>query len=333
MAIGFSDSPEKPLQLALDLHKGIYRYNKSRTEKDGILVRIGLDTGPVYLIKDLNGNENVWGPGIIMARRVMDLAREMNILASARFANDVRGLKPEYREILHPIGDYQIKHGEKLLIYNIYGDGFGNKKQPISDKKQKSIADEEIQKTSRRFLFNEINIELEITDPAVMMVHHTMTWNFTNISNEPIERLFYYLDGDIHRAFPDLNVRIKDEEDRDLEIMSLNVNKPYHKEFYVKLRKALRPGERGRLAKLEWDWEEPDRQFIYRFASNCKKFEYLFVAPREVEVHQKVVELNLELGEKMIASIPPSVKYLDDRTQVLWKASNMRPHDAYRFDW
>src|SRR5213080_4063285 len=77
MAIGFSDSPEKPLRLALEVHKNLYRYNKlKRSDKDKLLIRIGIDSGPVYLIKDLNGKENVWGPGIIMARRVMDLARE-----------------------------------------------------------------------------------------------------------------------------------------------------------------------------------------------------------------------------------------------------------------
>ena len=138
MAIGFSDSPEKPLRLALEIHKNLYRYNKLKRAEDKLLIRIGIDTGPVYLIKDLNGKENVWGPGIIMARRVMDLAREMNIIASARIANDIRSLRPEYRNILHAIGDYSIKHGEKILIYNVYGDGFGNKKSPQGEKVQKS---------------------------------------------------------------------------------------------------------------------------------------------------------------------------------------------------
>ena len=43
------------------------------------------------------------------------LAEKNNILCSARFANDVKMLRPEYKSILHPIGDYQIKHGDKIL--------------------------------------------------------------------------------------------------------------------------------------------------------------------------------------------------------------------------
>lgn len=335
MAIGFSDSAEKPLQLALDVHKGIYRYNKPRPEKDRIYVRIGLDIGPVYIIKDLNGSENVWGPGIIMARRIMDLAREMNILASARFANDVKMLRPEYRNILRPIGDYQIKHGEKILIYNIYGDGFGNKKSPTADKNQKSKAAEEIQKTSSRFLFTNIGIELEVIDPdpKVMMTHHTLTWNLINISKDPVERLFYFLDGDAPRAFPDLNVIVRDEEDRELEIMSLNVNRPLHKEFFVKFKRPLKPGEKGRMAVIEYDWEEIYRQYSYRFASDCKKFNYLLTVPKGLEVNQKVVKVDTESGEKFHSAIPPVVKYLPDKTQVSWSASDMRTYEAYRFDW
>jgi len=126
MAIGFSDSPEYPLRLSIQLHKILTEYNKSqRRKKEKVLLRIGIDIGPVYIIKDLNGQDNVWGPGIILTRRVMDLAGDQNIFCSSRYAEDVRVLSPEYKEIMHPIGDYSIKHGEQLNIFNIYGDGFG----------------------------------------------------------------------------------------------------------------------------------------------------------------------------------------------------------------
>ena len=333
MALGFADTPEKPFRLALEAHKGLSRYNSTRKEKDKILIRVGLDTGPVYLIKDLNGNENVWGPGIIMARRVMDLARDMNILASARFANDVRTLRPEYRQYMHPIGDYQIKHGEKLLIYNIYGDGLGSKKTPSSDKKQTSKAAEEVQKTSSRFLYSNIGIELDIKDIKTMLTHHTLIWNLINISNDPIERIFYYLDGDVPRGFPDLNVTVKDEEDRELDIMSLNVNKPYHKEFFVRLKKPIKPNEKGRMVRIEYDWEEPERNYLYRLASDCKKLTFMLTAPKEMEIKQKVVKVDTEIGEKSYSSIPATVKYDAEKTQMTWMTENLRTFDAFRFDW
>ncbi len=333
MAIGFSDSPEKPLNLSIEVHKGLGRYNKPRPEKDRVHLRIGLDTGPVYMIKDLNGHENVWGPGIIMARRVMDLAEKMNILCSARFANDIKMLRPEYKSILHPIGDYQIKHGDKLLIYNIYGDEFGSKKSPSMDKKQKSKAEEEVQKTSSRFLFNQITVELDIKDIKTMLAHHVMVWNLVNVSSEPIDKLFYYLDGDSARDFPDLNVVVRDEDDKELDIMSLNVNKPYHKEFFVKMRKPFKPGEKGRMVTIEYDWEEPDRHFFYRFASDCKKFNYRLTIPKGIPINQKVVKVDTETGDKTYASTPAVVKHLPDKVEITWSTQNIRTFEAYRFDW
>ncbi|WP_415280991.1 hypothetical protein [Candidatus Nitrososphaera sp. FF02] len=97
VAIGFGDSPEKPLVLAIELHKTLSEYNIERSQKDRIDVRVGLDTGPVYPVVDLNDKDNVWGPGIIYARRIMDLGRAKSILASDRIANDIRRLRPDTR--------------------------------------------------------------------------------------------------------------------------------------------------------------------------------------------------------------------------------------------
>jgi hypothetical protein len=315
------------------VHKGIVRYNKVRPEKDRVYLRIGLDTGPVYIIKDLNGNENVWGPGIIMARRVMDLADKMNILASARFANDVKMLRPEYKDILHPIGDYQIKHGDTILIYNVYGDGFGSKKQPSKDKSQKSKAAEEVRKTNNRFIFNYIEVDLDVRDPKTMETHHTMVWNMVNITNDPIERIFCYLDGDVPRQFPDLNVIVTDEEDQELEIMSLNVNKAYHKEFFVKARKPIKPGEKNRFIKIQYDWEEPERQFEYFFAADCKKFKFNLTTHKSLALKQKVVRVERETGERFLVPFPPTVKYLSDKNYVTWSTTDLRAFESYRFDW
>jgi len=114
MAIGFGDSPEYPLRLSMQLHRELNRYNKTKKGKEKVVLRIGIDTGPVYVIKDLNGQDNVWGPGIIMTRRVMDLAGDMNIFSSSRFAKDVKALSPEYKEIIHQA--FLLKKLQKPLI-------------------------------------------------------------------------------------------------------------------------------------------------------------------------------------------------------------------------
>jgi hypothetical protein len=334
MAIGFNDSPERPLLLAIELHRDLQKYNSQKTKEiQKLFIRIGLESGPIYRIKDLNGQENVWGPGIIMARRVMDLARSMNILASARIANDVRSLRSEYKSILHPIGDYTLKRGLKSLLYNVYGEGFGNKKPPYQGKIEKSTVDEENTKSLNMLFHNRAELSLEILDVQTMLTHHSVLWDLTNISKDPIERIMYYLDGDVPTSFPDLNVNVTDENGNDLEMISINVNRPYHKEFYVKLNKPLRPGQKGRVAKIEYDWEEPERFYFYRFPSNCKLFKYFFSAPKTLDIKQKVLSADLETGEKRYAKNLPVVKYKSDRTEVQWETTNINAHEAYRFDW
>lgn len=166
-----------------------------------------------------------------------------------------------------------------------------------------------------------------------MMTHHVMNWNVINISNDPVERIFYYLDGDVPRNFQDMNVVVRDEEDKELEMLSLNVNKPYHKEFYVKFRKTLKPRQKARWTKLEYDWEEPDRHFFYRFATNCKKFKYTLYVPPKLQINQKIITVDVETGEKRYATKPAKVNYLEDKTKVTWEATNQKAYDAYRFDW
>jgi len=210
MAIGFSDSPEYPLRLSIQLHKLLNEYNKSRrTKKEKVLLRIGIDIGPVYVIKDLNGLDNVWGPGIILTRRVMDLAGDMNIFASAKIAEDVRALSPEYKEIVHDIGNFPIKHGEQLHIYNIYGEGFGSKQFPHKGKiiEKSETFDEELKKKTK-FVFNTIEIKLDVKDIKTMLTHHEWIWNLINISDKPQDDIYYYLEGDIPKEFADMIVNL-----------------------------------------------------------------------------------------------------------------------------
>ena len=334
MAIGFSDSPEYPLRLSMQLHKLLNEYNKSRRGKDKVLLRIGIDIGPVYVIKDLNGQDNVWGPGIILTRRVMDLAGDMNIFASARFGDDVKALSPEYKEILHPIGDYSIKHGEQLHLYNIYGEGFGNKLFPRKSKiveKKETFQDQLRSKTA--FVFNEIDIKLDVTDLKTMMTRHEMVWNLINMSDEPRSEIFYYLDGDVPRDFPDLHVKVTDDEDNELEIMTLSVNKPTHKEFNVRMKKPIKPRQRKRYVKIVYDWEEPERGYFYKVPTSCKKFTYQFSIPKGFDVKNRVIKVDTDLGYKWIAEPPATTKYLSDKTVISWEGKNLNAFDAYKFEW
>jgi len=325
MVMGFKDHPEKPILLAIELHDSILNYNESVIDKDKINIRIGIDSGPVYFVADLEKKLSPWGPGIINARRAMDIGEKMHILATSRIADDISKLTPEYAKMLHPIGDYGIKHGPRLFLYNIYGNRFGNESKPPDTETDLS--------PMRTFYFTNIEVRNEVIDPRIMMVHHTWVWELINVRQEPVDQVFYYLDGDIARRFGDLNVKVTDEKGNKLEISAMNVNEDRRKEFIVKTKTPLMPNQTGRSLKLEYDWEEPKRVFFYRFSSKCKEFKYLFTAPEEVIAKPRVLQVEPELGLKMHPKEPPLISFNNNKTEMTWQKSDLQVFDAYEFQW
>ena len=129
MAIGFMLSPESPLQLGIDLHHALKKYNTHTNKEDGSFldVRIGLASGSVFIVNDVNSNQNIWGPGIIFARRVMDVGDGGHILLAGPLAESLLTLDDKYRGMISLLGDYQVKHGQIIKIYSAYsGNEFGN---------------------------------------------------------------------------------------------------------------------------------------------------------------------------------------------------------------
>ncbi|HZB99123.1 MAG TPA: ATPase domain-containing protein [Nitrososphaeraceae archaeon] len=129
MAIGFLSNPEAPLELSIQLHRKMQAYNQD--VEDPIGVRIGLGSGPVFTVSDLNNIQNIWGPGIILARRVMDAGDNGHILIAEKLAEELISLKDEYRNVVGLISDkYRLKHGQKIKLYSAYSSDFGNPQIP-----------------------------------------------------------------------------------------------------------------------------------------------------------------------------------------------------------
>lgn len=329
MAIGFRDSPENPLKLAIDVHKQLNRYNKSKPEKDRLYIRIGIDTGPVYFIKGIENSKIFWGPGIIIAKRVMDICSPNQILASSRIAEDLEKLSLENKATMKPIGEYKVKHGLELQIYNISGHDFGVKTRP---KKEKPLANDEYKSD---FEFKNVQVSLDVNDADTMMTHHTWVWDVKNISEHPLSQIFYDIGGDVPKNFADMNVKITDVNNKKLEIISLDVNRPVEKKFYVKIAKPLKKNQSVRLT-LEYDWEEPERIFQYAFSSKCYKFKYNFSISKNVEIKNRILKVLPGLGIKKRIDPPPNIKYLNNHTKVFWESEKNKPimqHEVLEFAW
>jgi len=131
MAIGFTSDPKLPLELSMELQNLLKAYNSSIDSDSTVKVRIGIGSGDVFLVNDLNDNQNLWGPGIILARRVMDLGDDGHILMEGELTNTLLIIDDKYKDIIHYIGDYKIKHNQIIKVYSLYDDKIGNSNRPL----------------------------------------------------------------------------------------------------------------------------------------------------------------------------------------------------------
>lgn len=149
VAICFTENPRFPFELAIDLHKKINQFNKSKPKNERIQVRIGINSGMISKNRGVKGRGNYWGRGLIYAQRIMNTGDESHILISANVAQELNDISDEYRQNIHHIGNIQIKHVEVIAIYSAYGNEFGNKNNPQSFKRQTT---QEIEESGRLVL-------------------------------------------------------------------------------------------------------------------------------------------------------------------------------------
>jgi TolB-like protein len=121
-ALVFRNSPEAPVLCALEIAKAL----KDHPE---LHVRMGIHSGPVNEIADLNEQANIAGAGINIAQRVMDCGDSGHILLSRHVAEDFEHY-PRWQPYLHPLGDFEVKHGQVISVVNFYNHEIGNPAVP-----------------------------------------------------------------------------------------------------------------------------------------------------------------------------------------------------------
>src|SRR6266853_4287173 len=122
MALVFYVSPEAPAQCAVEI-------SRARKEHPGLQLRMGIHSGPVSGVVDVNNRPNLTGAGINIAQRVMDCGDGGHILLSKHVAEDLQHYL-EWQSYLHDVGQCEVKHGEMISIVNLYTKDLGNPNPP-----------------------------------------------------------------------------------------------------------------------------------------------------------------------------------------------------------
>jgi TolB-like protein/Tfp pilus assembly protein PilF len=121
-ALVFRNHLEAPVLCAMEISKELKRHPE-------LQVRMGIHSGPVNEITDLNAQANIAGAGINIAQRVMDCGDAGHILLSRHVGEDLEQY-PRWRSLLHDLGECEVKHGVRIGVVNLSGDGVGNAATP-----------------------------------------------------------------------------------------------------------------------------------------------------------------------------------------------------------
>jgi TolB-like protein/class 3 adenylate cyclase len=122
MALAFTSTPDAPVRCALQASKALRDHPELK-------VRMGVHSGPVTGMTDVNDRSNVAGAGINVAQRVMDCGDAGHILLSKRVAEDLAQYR-QWQPYLHDLGECEVKHGEVISLVNLYNDEVGNPQRP-----------------------------------------------------------------------------------------------------------------------------------------------------------------------------------------------------------
>ncbi len=114
MALAFFHSPEEPVRCALEISKAL-------RDHPSIRLRMGVHSGPVNRVRDVNDKTNIAGSGINIAQRIMDCGDAGHILLSRHVADDLSEYR-HWQPYLHDLGECEVKHGLRLHVFNLYKD-------------------------------------------------------------------------------------------------------------------------------------------------------------------------------------------------------------------
>lgn len=332
MWISFLSGLEKPIKLAMELHQKLEKFNHEQNKNEHIQVRIGCHSGDVFFANDLNGTTNLWGPGIIMARRVMDAGDSGHILITSTMAERLLELSDEYREIIHPIHDFKIKHGEVLLVYSAYGDSFGNPDRPqkglISGKIGKKISD-----GANSIWYNHLKLTVNLKNPETNLCKITRTFCFENKSDHPIYEVYDIIQTNSQKSFSDHNVKAFDENEENLEIGSIDLDTVDKKGFSLKLNKPVFRDEKNKKYTITYETNLPHNFFEAFSQINIDDLSTEFIFPSNGDIlHPKLYILTFKDRQKSLQDEVDLKRGVT--TKITWNPiKNLKNKDLIRIEW
>jgi TolB-like protein/class 3 adenylate cyclase/Tfp pilus assembly protein PilF len=162
MALLFFRNPEEPVRCALEISRTLHNHPH-------IQVRMGVHSGPVNRVQDVNDKTNVAGSGMNVAQRVLDCGDAGHILLSEHVAEDLAQYR-HWRRYLHDLGECEVKYGLRLHLFNLSKDGLGNPQVPGKLKRRRWKQDSAPVRPVRQPRFPKFLLSVALAGSALALV-------------------------------------------------------------------------------------------------------------------------------------------------------------------
>jgi hypothetical protein len=305
MAIGFTNSPPNvAVDLAIELHKALNSFNRGKELVDMIRVRIGINNGIVIQHKDILHRDNFWGDGITLARRVMDLGKDGHILITERTAEELRALSATYRDIIHPLDYYPIKHGKKIMICSIYGDDFGNPERPHKPDDPNVI----------RFHSMKVHLKLISEDVTALYVKNSV--EIQNLTESPlISPMAIKIRSENPMTLEEVKVKVTDGDGKPMKYV-VTEKKATLKQFAIQFDRPLQTGER---TKFSWEYNimEPRRQSSYPVLPDLSYLEVTFEHSKDSNMQPRFYAYDLQSRQTRETQMNSSIDVTKNGTKLI----------------
>jgi hypothetical protein len=331
MFIGFIDGLEQPLKLAIEVQEKIIEYNKDKSTKsfEILEVRIGCHVGNVFLVEDVSGTQNVWGPGIIMARRVMDLGDAGHILMTSEMAEEVIEINEEYVKTIFPLHDYEIKHGQTILLYSMFSEMIGNPKRPKKGFIEKSKFRQALHEMKNDVRHTKVKLRYVLEDFKTNAIHHERNYQLINKIDEPIYSLINGIMTNDASSFNEIKLSVFDKNQQKMKIIGINVDTNHSKEFTFKLNAPIFSGAEGEYT-ISYNTIESQRTLENCFFIDSDELDVSFEFQTQHGLDPKIYYKKNNENEMILER---TVKRKNSITQVLWVKKEIHSLDSIRLEW
>lgn len=334
MAIAFFKDLGKPVQLAREVQSNLRQYNAGKEPIDMVKVRIGCNEGHVFVVSDVNGNQNIWGPGIVIARRIMDLGDADHILITSETAETLRGISDEYGQLIHPVHDFQIKHNQQILVYSIYGKDFGNPSRPSKAVVTESKLTSKAKATQNDLHVDKIELRYILEDPGAGALTQKTIYRVTSTAKEPIFML-YEMIAELGIPISEIDLEAHDEDENPLKIQEIVSDTVERKEIIIKLSRPILPYEKGRFYEVIYKIKEPSAKHRTVFSTSADELLVSFEVSVD-KIRRMDPRLYMVRNQSETSAGVPAMLTMRNTATAKWTMgppAPVRAGDSIRLEW